>query len=235
MRFGSSYFAAAAAMLVAFCVAGCAMTSARTARMTRFEFTSPMKRVLLVDPDVQLGELTADGNFERRADWTMAAQGFIVGDIQGHFAKSGAEMVLPQQATPREVQLIKLHGRVGRSIMVHLFAQGAGGSLPNKGDALDWTLGPGTNELRMRYGADYALFVYVHDSYASAGRRAVQVLGALARIEVSGGEQLGFVSLVDLRTGNIVWFNRLDSQYGDLRTAGSAQATVDALIKGIPL
>jgi hypothetical protein len=201
-----------------------------------------MKRVLLMDPDVELGELTAGGEVEQRADWTMAAQGFIVGDIQGHFAKAGADVVRPMAATPREIQLNKLHGRVGRSILVHLFAQSDTNlQLPNKGDALDWTLGPGTNDLRRRYGADYALFTYVRDSYTTTGRRAVQALAAFVgaatgvRPVVSNAEQTGFASLVDLRTGNIVWFNVLRSQNGDLRTPQPAQATVDELIKGIPL
>ncbi|MEI9930428.1 MAG: hypothetical protein WDM89_07705 [Rhizomicrobium sp.] len=49
--------------------------------------------------------------------------------------------------------------------------------LPSKGDALDWSLGPGTNGLRNEYGADYALFVFVRDSYTSTGR-AIMMLGA---------------------------------------------------------
>jgi len=46
---------------------------------------------------------------------------------------------------------------------------------------------------------------------------------------------MGFASLVDLKTGNIVWFNRLFSTRGDLRTKEPAQQTIDALIKGMPL
>jgi hypothetical protein len=230
------------AMLVALSVAGCTMTSARTARTGMIQFTSPTKRVLLMDPDVQLGELTASGGVEQRADWTMAAQRFIVGDIQGHFAKGGADVIRPMDPTLREIQLNKLHGRVGRSILTHLFAQSDTNlQLPNKGDALDWTLGPGTNDLRMRHAADYALFVYVRDSYTTTGRRAVQALAAVVGAAtgvlpiVSSGQQVGFASLVDLRTGEIVWFNLLRSQNGDLRTAQPAQSTVDELIKGIPL
>jgi hypothetical protein len=89
--------------------------------------------------------------------------------------------------------------------------------------------------MRDRYGADYAMFVFVRDSYSSSGRRALQVFGALAGISVQGGVQVGFASLVDLRTGNIVWFNRLISGTGDMRTERPAQRTVDELIKDIPI
>jgi hypothetical protein len=89
--------------------------------------------------------------------------------------------------------------------------------------------------MRDRYGADYALFIFVRDSYATSNRKLVEVFGNLAGAKLDVAEQEGFASLVDLRTGNIVWFNRLLSGFGDLRTKEPAQQTVDALIKGIPL
>jgi hypothetical protein len=65
--------------------------------------------------------------------------------------------------------------------------------------------------MRDRYGADYALFIFVRDSYATADRKWVEVLGNLAGAHLDSAVQEGFASLVDLRTGNIVWFNRLIS------------------------
>mgnify|MGYP006887600109 CR=1 FL=1 len=78
--------------------------------------------------------------------------------------------------------------------------------------------------------ADYALFLYVRDSYASAGRVAVIVVAALMGAGVPGGSQVGFASVVDLKTGDIVWFNRLVRQAGDLRTPDAAAETVRALV-----
>ena len=212
---------------------------AATAEGATFQWTSATKRIVMVEPDVQLMELDAGGILEPRADWTKAAQGFIDSDIRSHLGKGGAELVNADNASAHEVQLAKLHGVVGQAILTHLYTSPL--RLPNKGTALDWTLGPGTSEMRDHYGADYALFVFVRDSYSSAGRRAVQVLGVLAgaalgvAVVPAGGVQIGFASLVDLRTGNIVWFNRLISGSGDLRTEKPAQATVDALIKDMPL
>jgi hypothetical protein len=121
---------------------------------------------------------------------------------------------------------------VGRAIQTHLYL---GLTLPNKGKALDWTIGTGAATLRDRYGADYALFIFVRDSYATAGRALFMIGAAMFGVGIPGGQQVGFASLVDLRTGQIVWFNQLASSSGDLRTAAPAQKTVDALLKGLPL
>ncbi len=215
-------------------LAGCATTSVKTNSMASFQWTSPTKRILLVQPDVQLAELTAGGVTEPRADWTQTAQGFIAKDIAAHFSTTGAEVIHADNLeNPHDAQLAKLHGVVGQSILLHLYTPVL--KLPNKGAALDWTLGPGTTDMRQRYGADYALFIFVRDSYASAGRVAFIVGAALLGVGVPGGQQIGFASLVDLRTGDIVWFNRLLSGTGDLRTEEPAQRTVNNLIKDLPL
>ena len=51
----------------------------------------------------------------------------------------------------------------------------------------------------------------------------------------SGGSQFGFVSLVDLRTGNLLWVNSLYQENGDLRRRDSARQTLGLLFRGFPL
>jgi hypothetical protein len=224
-----------AAIVFAFFVAAC--VTPPKPNPGNFQFTSENKRVLLVTPDVQLTEIDAGGLLEPRADWTEAARGFIDKGLRTHFGKNSSEIVNADGSDAREVQLTKLHGVVGQAIMSQMF----GLKLPNKSGPTDWTLGPGTAALREHYGADYALFVFVRDSYSSDARKAVQVLAVVAAAAVGvaivpqGGTQIGFASLVDLRTGNVVWFNRLLSQYGDLRTEAPAQKSVADLIKDMPI
>ena len=50
-----------------------------------------------------------------------------------------------------------------------------------------------------------------------------------------GGQQVGFASLVDLNSGQVVWFNRLARETGDLRTADEAAETDKALRKYLEL
>jgi hypothetical protein len=45
-----------------------------------------------------------------------------------------------------------------------------------------------------------------------------------------GGMQFAFASLVDLKTGQVVWFNTLAATTGDIRTPEGAQKMVDSLL-----
>jgi hypothetical protein len=59
-------------------------------------------------------------------------------------------------------------------------------------------------------------------------------MGALFGVAMPGGQQLGFASLVDLETGNVVWFNRVLRNTGDLRNADAARETAQTLLAGLP-
>ena len=113
----------------------------------------------------------------------------------------------------------------------------SGNRLATKKDKqLDWSLGTGVQELREKTGADYALFTYIEDSYTSAGRAALRVVGfLLLGGDIGGGAQVGVTTLVDLRTGQVVWFNFLAKQSGDLRDEKGANATAAVMLKGFPL
>lgn len=219
---------------LAVALAGCATTNVKKSDTATFQFTAEKKRVLLIEPDVQLGELAASGMFEPRADWTSSAKQLIAGDVGETLAQHQVEVVNVDNLTDHhDIQIAKLHGVVGLAVVQHLYVPEL--KLPNKGTALDWTLGPGTADLRNKYGADYGLFLYVRDSYSSGGRVALMIGAALFGVAIPGGQQSAFASLVDLRTGNIVWFNVLHSGTGDLRTAEPAKKTVANLMQSFPL
>jgi hypothetical protein len=225
------------AALSALTLAGCATQShQQITELKRSE--AKQARILLMPLNVELSELSAAGLPEVKADWTNAASKYIVAALRQEQVKRSIQMLeFDEEKAPAEkrddlLQLTKLHGAVGQSIMVHQYIQQL--ALPTKEGKFDWSLGPSTRALKEIYGADYALFVYVRDSYASAGRAAVIVLGAILGVHVPGGAQVGFASLVDLETGNVVWFNRLARPSGDLRTEPAAQETVQTLIAGLP-
>jgi hypothetical protein len=190
--------------------------------------------VVMVTPDIELSELTAGGANAPRADWTKTAIDFTARHVAAALAARGVTVAPADTAAdPREQQLVKLNSAVGNAILLHLYYSPI--KLPLKGDALDWTLGPGAARLRTHYHGDYALFVHVRDSYSSTGRQALMGVAALLLVPVPGGFQSGFASLVDLRSGRIVWFNRLLSVNGDLRHDEDARDTVGELLKGLPL
>ena len=196
-------------------------------------------RVLLMPVNIQLFELTVGGLEEPKADWTATAQKHVHSALNSLLAEKKDTVLLyePPTDNPEKArsiqQLIKLYEVVGQTMWVHTYFEGY--KLPTKKDAFDWSLGSGVRQINEGYDANVALFIYIRDSYASAGRKAAMVVGALAGIVVAGGAQTGFASLVDLDDGNILWTGRLYRPTGDLRTPGPAKAAVAQLLSEIPL
>jgi hypothetical protein len=63
---------------------------------------------------------------------------------------------------------------------------------------------------------------------------AFAVLAAAAGYAVSAGSERGFASLVDLKTGDIVWFNVVNVGSGELKDKEGARAAVNNLFADIP-
>jgi hypothetical protein len=216
----------------------CANTTALT-RGGTWQRPAGELTVLLMTPDIEISELTAGGMLEPKAEWTAQARRHFVDSMRDQLAQKKVRLALyerPLDDPEREkadVRLLKLHDAVGGTILVHkLLPQQA---LPTKDGRFDWTLGAGTRALHERTGADYAVFALVRDAHATAGRAAVMVGAALVGVALPPARQVGFISLVDLRTGDIVWFNRLIDASGDLRTPEPARKAVKGLLDGFPL
>ncbi|MBW3560067.1 MAG: hypothetical protein KY449_09920 [Proteobacteria bacterium] len=198
---------------------------------------APGARILLVEPDVQLSVLTMAGLDEPRADWSKSAQANLDAAMQAALRQRSHQFRELDPATAQEGrigQLLRLHEAVGRSILAFSYGQI---DLPTKRKRFEWTLGEGAQALGRQYGADYALFTYGRGSYSSGGRKVAMVGMALlgAGIMPLGGQE-AFASLVDLRTGRVVWFNVAKAApTADMRDPEGAQAFVDAIMKDAPL
>ena len=212
----------------------CEAASPRLADSAPIAWSGTAKTIVLATPDIELSELTAGGAEAPRADWTKTAIDLTARNIAATLGTRGVTVIQADTRTDaRMSQVVKLNSAVGQAILLHLYYSPI--KLPQKGAALDWTLGPGAGLLRDKYHSDYALFVHVRDSYSSTGRQALMGVAAFLLVPVPGGFQSGFASLVDLRTGRIVWFNWLLSVNGDLRHEDDARDTVGELLKGLPL
>ncbi len=195
--------------------------------------------IVLMPLDVELSTMSAGGQLELRADWTQAANTLLLEAIRAEKQKRNFRMVVFDEAAVESAkneanhQLIKLHGVVGNAILLHQYAPGQ--QLPNKYGVFEWSLGPAAKQLKETYSADYALFVWVRDSYTSGGRAVAMFLAAAAfGVALQGGQQVGFASLVELETGKIVWFNMLARGAGDLRHAEGAADTAQYLMAKLP-
>jgi len=229
-------------MLRALALCVCLMAAACTTTNQKFADReapkpAPGARILVVDPDVQLSVLTVASLEEPRADWTDQARTNLDKAVQDVLrARSHAFRELnPDEAQEGRIgQLLRLHEAVGLSIMAFDYGYL---DLPNKKGRFDWTLGEGAQALGEQYGADYALFTYGRGSYSSTGRKVAMVGLALlgAGVMQPGGQQ-AFASLVDLKTGRVVWFNvARAAPTADMRSPEGAEALVAAMMKDAPL
>jgi hypothetical protein len=222
----------------------------QTKQYADLQFTPPQGdyKLLVLRPDVTVGSLTTGGMVEPRADWTDQARANIVAALQAQQASRGGKVTIVDRrnalpgVTPDELADVeRLNAAVAESIVVHKYL---GDFLPTKrGKGLDWTLGNDAVELGRKSGYDYALFLHAEDQVASTGRIVLGVLGAAGCIvgfcapNIGGATQLDYASLVDLKTGEVVWFNvvRAGSQvpgikFGDLRTPQGAAQMVERLL-----
>lgn len=221
----------------------------QTRQFADVQFTPPQGdyRLLVMRPDVTVNSLTTGGLPDPRADWTEQARANIIAALQTQQAERGGKVLvlarrnqLPSVSEEQLADLERLHSAVGQSIALHKF-MGAG--LPTKrGRGLEYTLGEEAVALGRRTGYDYALFLHAEDNIASTGRVALQVLGVagcfVGFCAPSGGSnQFAYASLVDLRTGEVVWFNVLQTgsqlpgvKFGDIRTPEGAAQMVDRLL-----
>jgi hypothetical protein len=233
-------------------LAACAALSAcvQTRQFADVQFTPPSGdyKLLVLRPDVTVGSITTGGMVEPRADWTEQARASIVQALRAQQASRGGKLTiiehrnqLPGVTAQELADVERLNFAVDQSIVD---AKYLGDSLPTKrGKGLDWTLGADAVKLGQKTGYDYALFLHAEDEVASKGRVALGLLGlagcfiGFCAPNVGGQQQLDYASLVDLKTGEVVWFNVVSAgseipgiKFGDLRTSQGAAQMVERLL-----
>lgn len=227
----------AAVVMACLALAACTTTSVKRVGEESLVKAEQDSKGVLVQPDVQLSLLTASGIPEAREDWSRSAQANLAAAIREELAQRHHPFqdLDPETAMGgRAGQLLRLHDAVGTAIMTFEYS---GLRLPSKPkDKFDWTLGDGTKVLRESLGADHALFVTARGSYASAGRKAVMIGAAMLGVSVPLGSQQMFASLVDLRTGNVIWFNvAVAGPSDDMRSPEGARSLVKTLLQKAPI
>src|SRR4051812_20543562 len=222
----------------------------QTKQYADVQFTPPAGnyKLLVLRPDVHVGSLTTGGMVEPRADWTDQARTNILAALRAQQATRGGKVQFIEHRNelagvdPQELADVeRLNYAVAQSIVIHKYL---GDYLPTKrSKGLDWTLGEDAVRLGQKTGYDYALFMHAEDQVASTGRIALGVIGlagcfvGFCAPNIGGATQLDYASLVDLKTGEVVWFNvvRAGSEipgikFGDLRTPQGAAQMVDRLL-----
>lgn len=190
-------------------------------------------KLVIMPTDIELFLISAGGVLEPKADWTDAASKHFRVALREKKETLGLVTVdLSEKDADALAEVNTLHAAIAQSIALHHFGPLA---LPTKEGKLDWSLGESVSAIKRATGADYALFSWVRDSYASDERVAMMVVMALLGVGIVGGSQIGYASLVDLNTGQVLWFNRLLRASGDLRQASKAAETLNTLLEDFPV
>ena len=226
-------------------LAGCVSTR----QFAELQFTPPQGdyKLLVLRPDVSVASLTMGGVPEQRADWTETARAGIVTALRTQQGARGGQLLIadrrsnvPGADAATVADLERLNAAVDQAIAEHKYS---GNTLPTKRRmGLDYTLGQDAIDFGRKTGFDYMLFLHAEDQIASGGRVAMQVIGIagcfIGFCAPSGGSgQLAYASLVNLHSGEVVWFNVLQTGsqlpgmgYGDLRTQAGADQMVERLL-----
>ena len=221
------------AVLVALTLSACVKTSQTL--IPNLERPSGVARIVLIRPDVEVFEINAGGLTEPKSDWTEASQRNLITALDVVQRERNLRLIdhKDDQLSDQQSQVARLFRTTGLAIVAHHYTPGE--ELPTKAGQLNWTIGPAAAALKTGEEAEYALMIVVRDSFSSAGRVAAQIIGALLfGVPIHGGIQAGFAALIDVRSGDIVWFNRLARGVGDMRQPEGALETARVLLTDLP-
>ena len=193
-------------------------------------------RILVFRPELKVGEQTTAGIFQNNAEWHAAAMRELNSALILAGTKRGLDMVLHNEEIGNSASLAEHRALfriiVGTIIRHKLFGKDP---LPSKQNRFDWSLGSGIAHIDPAARADYGLFLLSHDIFESAGRRAAKLVATLMGNAEVAGTHFGYVALVDLKSGDIVWLGVDLKASGDVRTAEGAAQRVEQLLNGFPV
>ena len=184
--------------------------------------------------DIEICEITLAGMCEPNAIWTENSKKNIIVGFEEILKERNAIMNKFDKtlSSIKMTQLVKLHNQVGHEIISNEYGQL---KLPTKKN-FDWTIGRKANLLKTKYNSDYAIFIFFRDQYSSGERKIYSILTAVLFPGVIpiGGTQIAFASLVDLKTGKIMWFNGFYRSFGDVRDLEGAKDTLNVIFEKFP-
>ena len=232
----------AAATVFALLLPAAAAAQEKSAIKPGFAFSaSEPVRVVVFRPDVSVGSQSAGGMNEPNAEWTAQARAELVRSLESALKARSGEMTMMPELEGADATLLANYRSLFKSVtdMVVAHRLFKGNRLPTKLDKFDWSLGPGVARLAGVAGggrpADYGLFFLTNDSYGSAGRKALQVVGLLTGFGMpKSGVHTGYAGLVDLKSGDLVWINADLAMGGDVRDAEGAAKRVGQLLEDFP-
>jgi hypothetical protein len=193
-------------------------------------------RIVVLKKDISVAEVTTGGLDQPKADWTKQAQASFDAALLSNLAGRSIQYVSLPDLEGDDAKLLSNYLGLSKvaedqAVKHEVFA---GEALPTKNSELSWTLGPQISGLGSKIGADYGLIIFNRNSYVSKGRQSAENIAALMGVEPTTGVHAGSMTLVDLKTGDIVWMNIDVELQGDIRSSAGATEQVAQLMRNFP-
>ena len=230
-----------AALLASACLlAGCGSAPPSKSMPTWVADLEPLagRKVVVMKPDIELFVIQSGGIPELNAGWTSSARIGVAGFLSRRLSARRVTVISAEQVDaereddPRAVQLLRLHSAVAENILASHF--GRSDRLPTKERRFEWSLGAEARVLAQRYQADYALFIAFHENYPTEDSVGPDSGRLSRRFAAMSLYRKGYAMLVDLKSGQVVWFAERDRRSPGLRTSGELRATLDNLLENFP-
>ena len=196
------------------------------------------RKVVVMKPDIDLYVIRSGGLPELEADWTRAARTYVVEALSQRLKTMKLEVFSAEEIDtkrawePLALQVVRLQSAVAEAILKNHYERFD--RLPTTEGRFDWSLGTEAEVLAQRYQADYAFFVGFHENYPSDDLIRSD-LGQISRISaVMSLYRRGYASLVELKSGRVVWFAERDRQSPGLRTDYETSTTIRELLMSFP-
>jgi hypothetical protein len=224
------------ALLCTAVLAACATPNASINQNIAKDPSRPLPhRILLVEPDIQMHEVSAGGVVEKVDDWSKEASGYAV-DAITHVVEANHLFELVRAPALTDADKTALEQHTALYALVSGSAYGAKHSQysawRDRAAQFDYTLGPGLTALSEHNQVDAAVFLVGTDYISTAGRKAAMAFGIVAAaftgvmlVPTSAPAFLS-VGVVDMRTGEVLWYS------SDIRT-GSANLRDPAVMKSL--
>jgi hypothetical protein len=236
-----------AAVLLALAVlAGCAGPSknASVHKSIAGKTEQPMPRkMMLLPPDIRVHEVSAGGVVEKVDDWTATANAHAMKSVREiGSSKKLFELQDTPALAPPDKDVLDQHLALYELVAGSADFSRSGPFAPwrERAQNFDYTLGPGLKGLGERSDMDAALIIIGSDYISSAGRKATMALGVLASallgvaVIPQGGISFVSVGMVDLRSGDLLWFSTNRGPQNDLREEDQVRGILERLFQEYP-
>ena len=233
-----------ALLLCVIAVAGCATGQTSVHReITAASQRGLPKKVLLLPVEIRVHEVSAGGVVEKVDAWSDTASGNAVRYVRHVAVGRGAfELVESPALSPEDKAQLDQHIALYEVVAGSAYLSRASsiGVWKERAGNFDYTLGPGLEPLAEHTGIDAAMIVIGSDYISTAGRKAAMVMGvlvgALAGVPIvpQGGISFVSVGVVDMRTGNLLWFGTDQSSATDFRNERGLHQMLDRMFQTYP-